>query len=109
MDSSPLALSNHADQAKERISAAVTTHIRTTSTSLYGLFSSTKPITNINEGMHTMTLFEPDTNWYMDTGATSHMTASDGTLSPYFNLAPLEISPLVMDREFQIAVKNINP
>lgn len=35
--------------------------------------------------MHTMSLNVLDDNWYMDTGATSHMTASQGTLSSYFN------------------------
>ncbi|XP_059298187.1 uncharacterized protein LOC132050862 [Lycium ferocissimum] len=34
--------------------------------------------TDIESAMHTMTLNPPDQNWYMDTGATSHMTSSDG-------------------------------
>ncbi|MCH85502.1 hypothetical protein A2U01_0006348 [Trifolium medium] len=34
--------------------------------------------TNIETSMHTMSLNVPDKNWYMDTGATSHMTASQG-------------------------------
>ena len=29
----------------------------------------------------------PDTNWYMDTGATNHMTSFSGDLSSYFNLS----------------------
>ncbi|GJZ35072.1 copia protein, partial [Tanacetum coccineum] len=37
--------------------------------------------------MHTMTLNPPDDNWYMDTGASSHMTTSQGTLSPYLNMS----------------------
>ncbi|MCI12964.1 hypothetical protein A2U01_0034074, partial [Trifolium medium] len=32
--------------------------------------------TDIETAMHTMSLNVPDKNWYMDTGATSHMTAS---------------------------------
>ena len=41
--------------------------------------------TDIDSAMHTMTLAPPDDNWYMDTGATSHMTGDSGTLSSYFN------------------------
>lgn len=37
--------------------------------------------------MHTLSLTPPDDNWYMDTGATSHMTANEGTLSSYFNMS----------------------
>ena len=37
--------------------------------------------------MHTMTLNPPDDQWYMDMGATSHMTASQGNLSSFFNLS----------------------
>ncbi|KAI4348037.1 hypothetical protein L6164_008799 [Bauhinia variegata] len=37
--------------------------------------------------MHTLGLTPPDANWYMDTGATSHMTSAQGTLSSYFNLS----------------------
>ncbi|XP_057532887.1 uncharacterized protein LOC130810775 [Amaranthus tricolor] len=32
--------------------------------------------TAIESAMHTMTLSPPDSNWYMDTGATSHMTST---------------------------------
>lgn len=32
-----------------------------------------------------MSLNPPDENWYMDSGATSHMTASQGKLNCYFN------------------------
>lgn len=35
--------------------------------------------------MHTMSLSQPDGNYYMDTGATSHMTADQGIFSSYFN------------------------
>ena len=41
--------------------------------------------TNIDQAMHTMTLSDP--NYYMDTGATSHMTTSQGNLSSYFPLS----------------------
>ncbi|XP_021744631.1 uncharacterized protein LOC110710614 [Chenopodium quinoa] len=43
--------------------------------------------TDIESAMHTMTLSQPDPSWYMDTGATSHMTSSNGNLSSYFNLS----------------------
>ncbi|CAH9128128.1 unnamed protein product, partial [Cuscuta epithymum] len=45
---------------------------------------STTP-TDITAAIHTMPLSQPDPNWYMDTGATTHMTSSSGTLTPYFN------------------------
>ncbi|CAH9091754.1 unnamed protein product [Cuscuta epithymum] len=35
--------------------------------------------TDMNSAMHTMTLTPPDNNWYMDTGATSHMTSDSGS------------------------------
>ncbi|XP_019435856.1 PREDICTED: uncharacterized protein LOC109342300 [Lupinus angustifolius] len=34
--------------------------------------------TDIETAMHTMSLQQPDPSWYMDTGATSHMTSSIG-------------------------------
>ncbi|XP_056682843.1 uncharacterized protein [Spinacia oleracea] len=34
--------------------------------------------TDIDHAMHTMSLHQPDPNWYMDTGATSHMTSNQG-------------------------------
>ncbi|XP_048504333.1 uncharacterized protein LOC125499501 [Beta vulgaris subsp. vulgaris] len=34
--------------------------------------------TDINAAFHTMTLTQPDDNWYMDTGASSHMTGDAG-------------------------------
>ncbi|XP_021734029.1 uncharacterized protein LOC110700735 [Chenopodium quinoa] len=43
--------------------------------------------TDIEAAMHTMTLKQPDPAWYMDTGATSHMTSSSGNFSSYFNLS----------------------
>ncbi|XP_021744871.1 uncharacterized protein LOC110710840 [Chenopodium quinoa] len=43
--------------------------------------------TDIDSALHTMTLHQPDPSWYMDTGATSHMTSSNGNLSSYFNLS----------------------
>ena len=46
--------------------------------------ASTIP-TDIETAMHTMTLNPPDDNWYMDTGASSHMTTSPGKLLSYFN------------------------
>ncbi|XP_074287645.1 uncharacterized protein LOC141612793 [Silene latifolia] len=41
--------------------------------------------TDIEAAMYTLGLHPPDPNWFMDTGATSHMTANAGTLSSYFN------------------------
>jgi len=52
-------------------------------TSLAPLLVANTP-TDINAAMHTLTLSPPDENWYMDTGATSHMTTDQGTLSSYF-------------------------
>ncbi|XP_071738966.1 uncharacterized protein [Rutidosis leptorrhynchoides] len=40
---------------------------------------------DIEQAMYTMSLNPLDNNWYMDTGASSHMTGSQGTLFPYFN------------------------
>ena len=37
--------------------------------------------------MHTLSLQPPDHNWYMDTGATSRMTADGGNLTSYCNLS----------------------
>lgn len=53
--------------------------------SLNGQSGSSVP-TDIASAMHTMTLNPPDPSWYMDTGATSHMTSSNGNLSSYFHL-----------------------
>ncbi|MCI75066.1 hypothetical protein A2U01_0096333, partial [Trifolium medium] len=39
--------------------------------------------------MHTMSLTHPDNTWYMDTGASSHTVASQGSLSSYSNLSHL--------------------
>ena len=44
-------------------------------------------LTDVDKALHTMTLQQPDDQWYMDTGATSHMTSSPGTLSSYFQLS----------------------
>ncbi|XP_021760551.1 uncharacterized protein LOC110725371 [Chenopodium quinoa] len=43
--------------------------------------------TDVESALHTLSLHQPDDNWYMDTGATSHMTSNQGTLSSYFNLS----------------------
>ncbi|XP_056685434.1 uncharacterized protein [Spinacia oleracea] len=45
--------------------------------------------TDIDQTMHTMSLHSPYDNWYMDTGATSHVTSSQGDdkidpASPYY-------------------------
>ena len=41
--------------------------------------------TDIEAAMHALSFSQPDGNYYMDTGATSHMTADAGILSSYFN------------------------
>ena len=43
--------------------------------------------TDIESALHTMTLTQPDPAWYMNTGASSHMTSTNGNLSSYFNLS----------------------
>ncbi|KAL1371090.1 hypothetical protein AAHE18_01G107500 [Arachis hypogaea] len=43
--------------------------------------------TNIEAVMHTLGITPLDANWYMDTGATSHMTSAQGNLMSYFNLS----------------------
>ncbi|GAU12928.1 hypothetical protein TSUD_97390 [Trifolium subterraneum] len=43
--------------------------------------------TDIQAAMHTLSLSPPDDQWYMDTGATSHMTANGGNLKSYFNMS----------------------
>ncbi|XP_021727408.1 keratin, type I cytoskeletal 9-like [Chenopodium quinoa] len=45
--------------------------------SSFGQSGSFAP-TDIEAAMHTMSLQQPDPSWYMDTGATSHMTSSSG-------------------------------
>jgi hypothetical protein len=43
--------------------------------------------TDIQAAMHTLSLAPPDEQWYMDTGATSHMTANRGNLTSYSNIS----------------------
>ncbi|GAU49079.1 hypothetical protein TSUD_406850 [Trifolium subterraneum] len=43
--------------------------------------------TDIESAFNTLNLTQPDPSWYMDTGATSHMTSSQGNLSSYFKLS----------------------
>jgi len=51
-------------------------------------FNATTPNpTNIEVACHTLNLAQPNLSWYMDTGATSHMTSSQGNLPSYFNLS----------------------
>ncbi|KAJ9551061.1 hypothetical protein OSB04_015106 [Centaurea solstitialis] len=37
--------------------------------------------------MHTLSVAPPDDQWYMDTGATSHMTANGGNLTSYSHMS----------------------
>lgn len=41
--------------------------------------------TDVEAALHTITINPPDDSWYMDTGASSHMTGESGTLTSYFN------------------------
>ncbi|KAL2936002.1 Retrovirus-related Pol polyprotein from transposon RE1 [Bienertia sinuspersici] len=59
--------------------------------------------TNIEQAMYTMSLADP--NYYMDTGATSHMTHSEGNLSPYFNLRTHTNNAIVVGDGSKIPIK----
>jgi len=51
-------------------------------------YTATTPTpTGIEAAMHTLDITPPDLNWYMDTGATSHMTSTSGNLTSYFNMS----------------------
>lgn len=41
-------------------------------------YTATASPTDIEAAMHTLGISPPDANWYMDTGATSHMTSNQG-------------------------------
>lgn len=41
--------------------------------------------TELKSAVRTLSLEQPPNTWYMDMGATSHMTSHRGTLSPYFS------------------------
>ncbi|KAJ9536884.1 hypothetical protein OSB04_029617 [Centaurea solstitialis] len=43
--------------------------------------------TDIQAAMHTLSVAPPDDQWYMDTGATSHMTANGGNLTSYSHMS----------------------
>jgi len=47
----------------------------------------TSSLIDIEAALHTLSLAQPNPSWYMDTGATSHMTSSQGNLSSYFNMS----------------------
>jgi len=53
----------------------------------YATTTPSQTPTDIEAAVHTMSLQTPDNQWYMDTGATSHTTASRGNLSSYFPLS----------------------
>lgn len=55
--------------------------------SAHGPTPSNYAPTDIDAAMQNLSMNVPDENWYMDTGATAHMTASQGTLSTYSNLS----------------------
>jgi hypothetical protein len=43
--------------------------------------------TDIQVAMQTLSIAPPDEQWYMDTRATSHMTANRGNLTSYSNIS----------------------
>ncbi|XP_048496422.1 uncharacterized protein LOC125495678 [Beta vulgaris subsp. vulgaris] len=51
-------------------------------------FDALKP-TDIGATFQTMSLHQPDKSWYMDTGASSHLTADLGTIVPSSNLSTI--------------------
>ncbi|KAL2895061.1 Retrovirus-related Pol polyprotein from transposon RE1 [Bienertia sinuspersici] len=59
--------------------------------------------TNIEQAMYTMSLADP--NYYMDTGATTHMTNSEGNLSPYFNLSTHPNNAIIVGNGSKIPIK----
>ena len=61
----------------------------------YAASTSSHTPTDIEAAMHTMSLNPPDTQWYMDTGATSHTTASRGNLSSYSPISHLNQKVIV--------------
>lgn len=48
--------------------------------------NTTSP-TDIESAFSILNFSQPDPSWYMDTGATYHMTSSQGNLSSYFKLS----------------------
>lgn len=50
-------------------------------------------------------MYPPDDNFYMDTGATSHMTNSQGTLSPYFQLSNTKNNAIIVGNGSMIPVR----
>ena len=59
--------------------------------------------TNIDQAMNAMSLADP--TYYMDTGATSHMTNSQGNLSPYFNLTNHVNNAIIVGNGSKIPIK----
>lgn len=49
----------------------------------------------LNHAFNTMTLQEPDNAWYMDSGASTHITATQVTYNPSLILAPCLLLPSV--------------
>ncbi|KAL2893028.1 Transcription elongation factor SPT5 [Bienertia sinuspersici] len=59
--------------------------------------------TNIDQAMYTMSLVDP--NYYMDTGSTSHMTNSEGNLSPHFHLSNHVNNSIIVGNGSNIPIK----
>lgn len=60
--------------------------------------------TNLDQALHAMSLNQ-DQNWYMDTGATSHMSHTPGILSSYVNNCSLR--PIVVGNGSQIQTSGL--
>ena len=107
MGSRSLPISNFSMGSSEWSSKATRDIGSTPSGLCSNIFSA---LTDIEAAMYTMSLNSPDGQWYMDTGATSHMTASQGNLSSYYNMSNSnQILLLAVDNEFQFMVMDNQP
>ncbi|KAL2902682.1 Retrovirus-related Pol polyprotein from transposon RE2 [Bienertia sinuspersici] len=61
--------------------------------------------TNIDQAMHTLSLQQPDDHWYMDTGATSHITSSKGNLSSCFQLSNHKNNSIIVGNGSMIPIR----
>lgn len=57
--------------------------------------------------MNNMAPNQNDNGWFMDTGATSHMTSNTGNLTSYFNPGNLSFSKIIVGNGNQIPITNI--
>lgn len=61
----------------------------------YAVTTLSHTSTNIGAVMHTLSLYAPNNQWYMDIGATYHTTTSQGNLSSYSPLSILNKKVIV--------------